>query len=133
MDYVTGVLTETTTELDNLDSRLADTRQAMIQATSTLEFLKSDADNRKLQAMEMKDQITQLQEANVEGASNLTQEARDKSMEAKAKVDMVQAKNGLLSNSEIQRKATEALMNNNGKQFQENQKSNQQARGPCSA
>ena len=83
IDQISGVLTTTTNELDNLDSSLADTKQAILQAKSTLEYLKTDADRRKLQALDMKDKITRLQEANVEGALNLTQEARDKSQEAK--------------------------------------------------
>ena len=126
IDQISGVLTTTTNELDNLDSSLADTKQAILQAKSTLEYLKTDADRRKLQALDMKDKITRLQEANVEGALNLTQEARDKSQEAKRKVELVQLDGGLLSNSEIQRRATETLMNNSRIPFQETQSQNQQ-------
>ena len=116
----------TTDELDNLDSSLADTKQAIVQAKSTLAFLKSDADNRKLQALDMKDKITRLQEANVEGALNLTGEARDKSMEAKQKVEMVKMDGGHLSNSDKQRKATEGLMTSNSQQFTKTQEEIQQ-------
>ena len=120
------VISGTTDELDNLDSSLADTKQAIVQAKSTLAFLKSDADNRKLQALDMKDKITRLQEANVEGALNLTGEARDKSMEAKQKVEMVKMDGGHLSNSDKQRKATEGLMTSNSQQFTKTQEEIQQ-------
>jgi laminin beta 1 len=91
-----------------------------------LEYLKTDADRKKLSAQDMKDKITRLQEANVEGALNLTQEARDKSMDAKRKVEMVQMDGGTLANSEIQRRATETLMNNSRVPFKATQEQNQQ-------
>jgi len=126
IEEITDLLTGTTQELDSLDSKLADTKQAIVQAKSTLAFLKSDADRRKDQAMDMKDTITRLQEANVEGALNLTGEARDKSMEAKRKVEDVKRDGGHLSNSETQRKATEALMTNSQQKFTKTQEEIQQ-------
>ena len=126
INNITEVLSGTTEELDNLDSSLADTKQAIVQAKSTLAFLKTDADRRKLQALDMKDKITRLQEANVEGALNLTGEARDKSMLAKQKVEMVKMDGGHLANSETQRKATEALMTNSQLKFTNTQEEIQQ-------
>ena len=63
---------------------------------------------------------------NVEGALNLTGEARDKSMEAKQKVEMVKMDGGHLSNSDKQRKATEGLMTSNSQQFTKTQEEIQQ-------
>ena len=126
IDQISEVLTITTNELDSLDSSLADTKQTILQARSTLEYLKTDADRRRLQAFDMKDKITKLQEANVKGALNLTQEARDKSQKAKQIVEEVQKETGDLVKSEIQRRATETLMNNSRIPFLEAQSSNQQ-------
>ena len=58
IDSISEVLTTTTDELDGLDSNLADTKQAIIQAKATLEFLKQDADRRQLTAFDMKEKIT---------------------------------------------------------------------------
>lgn len=126
IDGISAVLTKTTKELEGLDSTLAGTKQSILQARSTLDDLKKDADKRKRQALDMKDKITRLQEANVEGALNLTQEARDKSMEAKRKVEMVQMEGGDLTSSEDQRKRTETLMKSLKIPFEDTQKQNQQ-------
>ena len=115
IDSISGVLTTTTEELDGLDSNLADTKQAILQAKATLEFLKADADRRQMTALEMKEKITSLQESNVEGALTLTQEALEKSQNAKQKVELVSLQNGFLTNSEVQRKATESLMDKTGR------------------
>ena len=125
IDKISDVLTTTTTELDTLDEGLSDNNQAILQAKFALETLKSEADRRKLQALDMKDKITRLQEANVEGALNLTKEARGKSMEAKQKVEQVEMEGGLLSNSEERRKATETLMNLSKEPFEQTQSQNQ--------
>lgn len=126
INKISDVLSETTGELDDLDLSLADTKQSILQAKSTLEYLKTDADRRKIAALEMKENITKLQEANVEGALNLTKKALDKSMEAKQKVDRVQMDGGYLANSEIQRRATETLMNNSRDDVQDIQSQNKQ-------
>ena len=125
IDAISGVLTTTTEELDGLDSNLADTKQAILQAKATLEFLKADADRRQMTALEMKEKITSLQESNVEGALTLTQEALEKSQNAKQKVELVSLQNGFLTNSEVQRKATESLMDKTRTDFQSTQSQNQ--------
>ena len=126
IDSITGVLTETTEELDGLDSNLADTKGAILQAKATLEFLKADADRRQLTALEMKEKITSLQESNVEGALTLTREAAKKSEDAKQKVELVSLPNGDLTNSEVQRKATEGLMEKTRTDFESTQSQNQE-------
>ena len=57
---------QTTDSLDDLDVELSDNQQALLQGSSNLDFLRSESDNLKLDAQDMKDQITRLQEANVE-------------------------------------------------------------------
>ena len=59
----------------------------------------------------MKDKITRLQEANVQGAMNLTQVAKLKSDDAKQRVDAVKMEGGPLALSETTRKKTESFMN----------------------
>merc|ERR1719282_1500715 len=76
-------------------------------------------------ALEMKEKITSLQESNVEGALTLTQEALEKSQNAKQKVELVSLQNGFLTNSEVQRKATESLMDKTRTDFQSTQSQNQ--------
>ncbi len=126
IDQISEVLTETTQKLKTLDSDLADTKQAILQSKSTLKYLKQDADNKKIAAQSMKDNITRLQEANVEGALNLTREAKRKSDEARRRVDNVQRDGGQLADSEIQRRATETLMNTSRVPFKETQEQNQE-------
>jgi len=60
IDKISGVLADTTARLNDLDSDLASTKQAMMQGNSQLEYLRSDADKLKLNAQDMKDSITRL-------------------------------------------------------------------------
>ena len=57
--------------------------------------------------MDMKKQITMLQESNVKGALNLTREAKNRAEEARIKVETIQSDGGDLKNSELQRTRTE--------------------------
>ena len=59
-------LLQTTDSLDELDAELGNNQQSILQGSSNLDFLRSESDNLKLNAQDMKDQITRLQEANVE-------------------------------------------------------------------
>ena len=61
IDKISNALRDTTTELDDLDRDLANNRQAIIQGNSNLGILRSESDNLKLDAQDMKDQITRLQ------------------------------------------------------------------------
>ena len=69
--------------------------------------------------------FSSLQESNVEGALTLTKEALKKSQDAKQKVEMVSLANGLLTNSETQRKATERLMDKTRTDYTSTQSENQ--------
>ena len=66
MCQIIGNLLQTTDSLDELDAELGDNQQSILQGSSNLDFLRSESDNLKLNAQDMKDQITRLQEANVE-------------------------------------------------------------------
>lgn len=126
IDTISQVLASTAQELEGLDYNLAETKQSITQARFDLDFLKTHADTKNRQALDMKEEITKLQEGNVEGALNLTKEARSKSEEAKRKVDMVQMEGGLLRDSETQRRATESMINNTQIDFEDTQSQNQQ-------
>ncbi len=86
IDRISAALGDTTANLEALDNDLGTIRQSIIQGSSSLEFLRSESDNLKLDAQEMKEGITRLQEANVEGALNLTREAKQRSDGAAEKV-----------------------------------------------
>ena len=69
--------------------------------------LKLEAENLEDKALDMKKQITMLQESNVKGALNLTREAKNRAEEARIKVETIQSDGGDLKNSELQRTRTE--------------------------
>ena len=108
-----------------LDDDIADIRQSILQGQSQLEYLKDDSDTLTQDAQQMKDQITALQETNVEGALNLTREARQRSQEAADQVESIQAMNGPLKNSENNRLRTHNLMKNAGITYKETQEEDQ--------
>jgi uncharacterized coiled-coil DUF342 family protein len=61
IDKISNALQDTTSGLDELDTKLAYNRQSILGGSSTLDFLRSESDNLKLDAQDMKDQITRLQ------------------------------------------------------------------------
>ncbi len=124
INRISNALRDTTQNLDDLEGDLADIRQSLLQGSSGLEYLRADSDGLKLDAEDMKEKITTLQEANVEGALNLTREAKRRSEEAATKVRSVQADKGELDMSEQQRKATEQLMSNAREHFSSTQSQN---------
>ena len=93
-----------------MDDDIADIRQSILQGQAQLEYLKDDSDSLTQEAQQMKDQITALQETNVEGALNLTKEARRRSQQAADKVHSIQAMDGDLKQSENKRLQTNNLM-----------------------
>ena len=125
INRISNALKDTTANLDDLGSELGNIRQSIMQGASNLDYLRSDSDNLKLEAQDMKDKITRLQEANVEGALNLTRQAKRRSDDAAMQVRGIEADGGALANSEFQRKATDKLMNNSKIQFTNTQNQNQ--------
>ena len=109
-----------------MDDDLTDTKQSILQGQSQLDYLKDASDTLTQEAQFMKDEITELQETNVEGALNLTREARQNSEEAARKVEDIKAANGPLANSEQNRLATQNVMKNSGVDFKKTQQENQE-------
>ena len=109
-----------------MDDDIADVRQSILQAQANLEYLKEDSDQLTQDAQIMKDEITELQETNVEGALNLTKEARERSKKAAQQVEQIQAANGPLMESENNRKRTNNLMKNAGVSYKQTQDEDQQ-------
>lgn len=126
IDRISFSLKQTTDSLDELDAELGDNQQSILQGSSNLDFLRSESDNLKLNAQDMKDQITRLQEANVEGALNLTREAKRRSEEAALQVQGIEAAGGMLALSETRRKQTTKTIDSSKDQFDETQSDNQQ-------
>lgn len=109
-----------------MDNDIADIRQSILQGQAQLEYLKEDSDSLTEDAEEMKDQITALQETNVEGALNLTKEARQRSQEAADKVHSIQGMHGDLQQSQNKRSQTNNLMKSNGVQYKQSQEEDSQ-------
>ena len=110
----------------SLDNDIAEIRQSILQGQAQLEYLKEDSDSLTEDAEQMKDQITALQETNVEGALNLTKEARQRSQEAADKVQSIQGMHGDLQQSQNKRSQTNNLMKSNGDQYKQSQEEDQQ-------
>ena len=109
-----------------MDDDIAEIRQSILQGEAQLDYLKEDSDSLTQDARQMKEQITSLQETNVEGALNLTKEARQRSQEAADKVESIQAMNGPLKESEHKRIQTNQLMKNAGISYKQTQDEDQE-------
>ena len=109
-----------------MDDDLTDTKQSIEKGQSQLDWLKEDSDKLIQDALEMKDEITKLQETNVEGALNLTKEAQKKSQEAADEVARIEAQDGPLEMSKQNRKNTQRIMENSGVEFKQKQEENQE-------
>ena len=127
IDRISNVLSETSVKLNVLDGDLASIKASILQGKSSLDYLKTDAETLKLKAQDMKDEITALQETNVQGALNLTREAKIRSEEAAAKVAQIQREGGDLLNSAQLRIATEKRMNRSRTDFESTQRQNEEA------
>ena len=109
-----------------MDDDIADVKQSIQQEQSKLDYLKYESDLLTQNAQEMKDQITELQETNVEGALNLTKEARQRSQDAADKVFNIQSRGGDLDQSKNKRVKTNDLMQNSGVSYEETQQGDQE-------
>ena len=112
--------------MPRLDDDIADVRQSILQAQANLEYLKEDSDQLTQDAQIMKDDITALQETNVEGALNLTKEARERPQKAAQQVEQIQGGNGPLEESRKNRERTNNLMKNAGVSYKQTQDEDQQ-------
>jgi len=96
----------------DLDNNLAEIETSIVQGQYNLTALRQNADRVMNQARNIKDKATQLQEANVGGALTLTQQAAEKSMKAKQKVDSIaeERDGSKLYESEKTRRSTKKMM-----------------------
>ena len=108
-------------EMDNLDSQLENSTQRVLTVTLSLASLKTRAADLQAAAQALKDNATRLQEANVEGALSLTREARQRAQKAQDRVEFTQQP---VSDSERQRRRTEALLSRVAPQLGESQQKN---------
>lgn len=108
-------------EMDNLDGQLENSTQRVLTVTLSLASLKTRAADLQAAAQALKDNATRLQEANVEGALNLTREARQRAQKAQDRVEFTQQP---VSDSERQRRRTEALLSRVAPQLGESQQRN---------
>jgi len=94
-----------------------------------LTTLRQEADRLQQSAADVRDQATQLQEANVRGALVLTQQAKMRSDQAAAKVDKITEdfQNSHLAESAQQREATERLINDVSETIENRQVNNTNA------
>ena len=100
-------LTQAGEKLDELDATLDNTTQRVFLAGLALTDLRTKASDLQTAAQSLKSNATRLQEANVEGALNLTREARQRSQKAQDRVEFTQQP---VSDSERQRRRKEALL-----------------------
>lgn len=93
--------------LENASDELTTISERILRSNSSLAGLEVKVDALKASATSLKDNAINLQEANVEGALNLTREAKRRSDDAVRRAEGVQK---LLSESEKQRRRVEALL-----------------------
>ncbi len=126
---ISGKLDVTTDRMDTLGNDLADTKQSILQGTYNLTNLRQEADRLQQVASDVRDQATKLQEANVQGALVLTQEAKRRSDKAAEKVDKItmEQKNSNLAESAQMRGSTEYLISDVSDKIAREQEENKNA------
>ncbi|XP_071040425.1 laminin subunit beta-1 isoform X2 [Parasteatoda tepidariorum] len=107
VDQLKQNLTVTQEHLDVIDGELNNTTQRIYDANLALTDLRKRADELTNDAQSLKDNATALQEANVEGAFNITKDAKLRSDNADNKVRDSRA---VLQESEGHRRRTEKLL-----------------------
>jgi len=114
INSIEAELEATTGRSKELDDSLAQTEQSINQGKFNLTQLRADADRLQRQAENIKDKATQLQEANVAGALELTGAAAGKSDQAQRLVSMItNPRDGVLHESDKIRRATEKILEEN--------------------
>lgn len=104
---LTDNLTVAASELQDLEHGVDNTTQRISLATNALADLRLQAEELKNQAGDLKEKATKLQEANVEGALNLTRVAGERSRVAQEKVELTQV---IVGESRRSRRRTENLL-----------------------
>ncbi|XP_066949126.1 laminin subunit beta-1 isoform X9 [Macrobrachium rosenbergii] len=114
-------LTAAGSELQGLETGVDTTSQRISLATNDLADLRLQAEELRNQAGDLKEKATKLQEANVEGALNLTRVAGERSKAAEKQVEFTQV---IVSESERNCKRVEFLLLHAGDRFNRTQDEN---------
>ena len=108
-------------ELEDLDATLYNSTQRGFLAALAMVDLSSRISEFQSAAQLLKSNATTLQEGNVEGALSLTQQARERAQKAQERVELTQQP---VSDSERQRRRTEALLTREGPQLSQSPQKN---------
>lgn len=115
------IMRESSSAVEELSLTLTDSKQRGFVLTLAMVELMARMDDMKMVADLLKTNATQLQEADVEGALTLTRQARERVQKAQGRVEFTQQP---ISDSERQRKRTEALLARSVPQLEEGQQKN---------
>ncbi|XP_066997490.2 laminin subunit beta-1 [Anabrus simplex] len=119
VDGLRSQLNRSSEYLVGVDSLIQNTTQRILFANATLGPLQDRANQLKATAQSLKDNATQLQEANVEGALNLTREAQQRSQRAQ---DVANSTHNIIIDSERNFRRTQALVNHTSMQIEDDLK-----------
>ncbi|KAF4532826.1 hypothetical protein B566_EDAN002677 [Ephemera danica] len=114
-------LTESSGDLEGVENKLENTTQRIYLANLAITNLRNKAASLKTTGQSLKENATKLQEANVEGALNLTREAQRRSHEAQQNADDTKA---LIDDSERHYRRTEGLIGRSAEQFRQTRDDN---------
>ncbi|KAG7166952.1 Laminin subunit beta-1-like, partial [Homarus americanus] len=115
-------LSSAAADLQGLEQGVDNTTQRISLATNALADLRLQAEELRNQAGDQKEEATKLQEANVEGALNLTRHAGERSRAAQERVEFTRV---IVSESERNRRRTENLLLHAGDRFNRTQDENE--------
>uniref|UniRef100_A0A6A7G3W6 Laminin subunit beta-1-like isoform X5 n=4 Tax=Hirondellea gigas TaxID=1518452 RepID=A0A6A7G3W6_9CRUS len=121
IDKLTKELDERSDELTELEGGVDDTTQRISLAKNSLTNLRNQAEALRNDAGDLKTKATKLQEANVEGALNLTRDANDRSKEAEKRALMTHV---TLEESKRNRRRTENRLMHGAADFNITQRHN---------
>ncbi|XP_018022771.1 laminin subunit beta-1 isoform X4 [Hyalella azteca] len=121
IDKLTGELDSRSQELAGLETAVDNTTQRISLAKNSLVTLRDQAELLRNEAGDLKSKATKLQEANVEGALNLTRNANERSKKAEERALSTES---ILQESRRNRKRTELKLLHNAYSFQNNPKNN---------
>ncbi|XP_063219684.1 laminin subunit beta-1 isoform X2 [Bacillus rossius redtenbacheri] len=117
-------LNQSSNALDSVENQLQNTTQRIYLTNLALADLQNKSENLRNKAKNLKNEATKLQEANVEGALNLTRESQKASQKAQQLVDSLDER---LQEAERNYKRTEARINRTANQFQKEREENDNA------
>ncbi|KAK6176840.1 hypothetical protein SNE40_015066 [Patella caerulea] len=122
LDYIRQNLTDNSRSLNNVDDELSNTTARVQIGNNRIAILQQQVASLKQLAQGLRANATDIQARDVEGALNITRQAERRSQEAQRKVDGTAP---IIADSERTRKRVEDLIAQNGANFNENLKRNQ--------